>query len=155
MLYEASKYRSPFSHGQSITLRGEAIDYQTLGLPAQESKFTITMFNKCYLTIWIGTNFQTVKCQKGVPVTLHFYEDNDETKGYMSLANSVIDIDSGSMVQTIGDLSRLYPSSGQFGSAKRLRSLQIGSSTSGYYNPNMNTNSILTFNNKMLEELYV
>lgn len=154
-IYEASKYRSPFSHGQSITLRGEAIDYQTLGLPAQESKFTITMFNKCYLTIWIGTNFQTVKCQKGVPVTLHFYEDNDETKGYMSLANSVIDIDSGSMVQTIGDLSRLYPSSGQFGSAKRLRSLQIGSSTSGYYNPNMNTNSILTFNNKMLEELYV
>jgi len=41
----------------------------------------------------------------------------------MSLANSVIDIDSGSMVQAIGDLSRIYPSSGQFGSAKRLRSL--------------------------------
>ena len=154
-IYEASKYRSPFSHGQSITLRGEAIDYQTLGLPAQESKFEVTMFNKCYLTIWIGTNYQTVKCQKGVPVTLHFYEDNDETKGYMSLANSVIDIDSGSMVQAIGDLSRIYPSSGQFGSAKRLRSLQIGSSTAGYYNPNMNTNSILTFNNKMLEYLYV
>jgi len=41
----------------------------------------------------------------------------------MSLANSVIDIDSGSMVQAIGDLSLIYPSSGQFGAAKRLRSL--------------------------------
>lgn len=154
-IYDSSKYRGSFSHNQSITLRGEAIDYQTLGLPAQESKFTITMFNKCYLTIWIGTNYQTVKCEKGVPVTLHFYKDNDESKGYMSLANSVIDIDSGSMVQAIGDLSRIYPSSGQFGAAKRLRSLQIGSDTAGYYNPNMNTNSILTFNNKMLEQLYV
>ena len=154
-IYDSSKYRGSFSHNQSITLRGEAIDYQTLNLPAQESKFEITMFNKCYLTIWIGTNYQTVKCAKGVPVTLHFYEDNDPSKGYMSLANSVIDIDSGSMVQAIGDLSRIYPSSGQFGAAKRLRSLQIGSDTAGYYNPNMNTNSILTFNNKMLEYLYV
>lgn len=154
-IYDSSKYRGSFSHNQSITLRGEAIDYQTLNLPAQESKFTITMFNKCYLTIWIGTNYQTVKCAKGVPVTLHFYKDNDPSKGYMSLANSVIDIDSGSMVQAIGDLSRIYPSSGQFGAAKRLRSLQIGSDTEGYYNPNMNTNSVLTFNNKMLEYLYV
>lgn len=154
-IYDSSKYRGSFSHNQSITLRGEAIDYQTLGLPAQESKFTITMFNKCYLTIWIGTNYQTVKCTKGVPVTLYFYEDNDPSKGYMSLANSVIDIDSGSMVQAIGDLSLIYPSSGQFGAAKRLRSLQIGSDTTGYYNPNMNNNSVLTFNNKMLEYLYV
>lgn len=154
-IYDSSKYRGSLSHNQSITLRGEAIDYQTLNLPAQESKFTITMFNKCYLTIWIGTNFQTVKCEKGVPVTLYFYEDNDPSKGYMSLANSVIDIDSGSMVQAIGDLSLIYPSSGQFGNAKRLRSLQIGSDVEGYYNPNMNNNSVLTFNNKMLEYLYV
>lgn len=154
-IYDSSKYRGSLSHNQSITLRGEAIDYQTLNLPAQESKFEITMFNKCYLTIWIGTNFQTVKCEKGVPITMYFYEDNDPSKGYMSLANSVIDIDSGSMVQAIGDLSRIYPSSGQFGAAKRLRSLQIGSDTAGYYNPNMNNNSILTFNNKMLEYLYV
>ena len=154
-IYDSSKYRGSFSHNQSITLRGEAIDYQTLNLPAQESKFIITMFNKCYLTIWIGTNYQTVKCAKGVPVTINFYEGNDEANGYMSLANSVIDIDSGSMVQAIGDLSRIYPSSGQFSTAKRLRSLQIGSDTTGYYNPNMNNNSVLTFNNKMLEYLYV
>ena len=154
-IYDSSKYRGSFSHNQSITLRGEAIDYQGLGLPAQESKFTITMFNKCYLTIWIGTNYQTVKCEKEVPVTLSFYEDNDPSKGYMRLSNSVIDIDSGSMVQAIGDLSLIYPSSGQFGNAKRLRSLQIGSDVAGYYNPNMNNNSILTFNNKMLEYLYV
>ena len=154
-IYDSSKYRGSFSHNQSITLRGEAIDYQALNLPAQESKFEITMFNKCYLTIWIGTNYQTVKCEKGVPQTLYFYEDNDPSKGYMSLSNSVIDIDSGSMVQEIGDLSLIYPSSGQFAAAKRLRSLQIGSDVEGYYNPNMNNSSVLTFNNKMLEELYV
>ena len=152
-IYEASKYRSAFSQSQAITLRGEAIDNPNL--PAQESSFEVTMFNKCYLTIWIGTNYQTVKCQKGVPVTISFYENNDPAQGYLSLANSVINIDSGSMVQAIGDLSLIYPSSGQFGSAKRLRSLQIGSSVEGYYNPNMNTNSVLTFNNKMLEYLYV
>ena len=154
-IYDSSKYRGGVSHNQSITLRGEAIDYQTLNLPPQESRFEITMFNKCYLTIWIGTNYQTVKCAKGVPVTLSFYEDNDPSKGYMSLANSVIDIDSGSMVQTIGDLSRIYPSSGQFGKAKRLRSLYIGSDTAGYYNPVFGTTEALGLNNKMLEYLYV
>ena len=154
-IYDSSKYRGGFAHNQAVVLRGEAIDYQTLGLPAQESEFNITMFNKCYLTIWIGPNYQTVKCQKGVPVTISFYEDNDPSKGYMSLSNSVIEIDSGSMIQAIGDLSLIYPSSGQFATAKRLRSLQIGSDVTGYYNPNMNTNTVLTFNNRMLEYLYV
>ena len=200
-VYDSSKYRGSFSHNQSITLRGEALDYKALGLPERKSKFEITMFNKCYLTIWIGTNYETVKCEKGIPVTLSFYEKADTdnyltwmplanyVKGqevnygeiryeclqnhtaqaaqtpdittslwkpvWLSLANSVINIDSGSMVQTIGDLSLIYPSSGQFGQAKRLRSLQIGSDIEGYYNPNMNSLSALTFRNKMLEYLYV
>ena len=59
------------------------------------------------------------------------------------------------MVQTIGDLSRIYPSSGQFGRAKRLRSLHIGSSTAGYYNPVFGTSEQLGLNNQMLEYLYV
>ena len=71
------------------------------------------------------------------------------TKWTQSLQNQKVNY-MVTMIQTIGDLSLIYPSSGQFAPAKRLRSLQIGSDVAGYYNPNMNTNTVLTFNNRML-----
>jgi hypothetical protein len=93
-----------------------------------------------------------MKCNKGETVTMSF---KDNQGNPVSLSNSVINIDSGSMIQTIGDLSLLYPSSVTLGNASRLRSLQIGSDLEGYNNPNMNASSAIELNNPLLRSLYV
>ena len=155
-LYDASKYRSNFSTANSITLRGytpDDDDPSLLAVPAK-SEIAIKMYNKCYLTAHFGNNIQTQKVQKGVLTTLQFLEDGE----YMTLSDTVINVDTASMIQEIGDLAPLYPGQASFSAAIRLRSIKVGDSTAGYNNPhitNTETGTVDFGANYMLEHLEV
>ena len=156
-LYDASKYRSNYSTSNSITLRGYTPDDGDPSLEAvpAKSEISIKMYNKCYLTAHFGNNIKTQKVQKGVLTTLQFLEANNE---YMRLSDTVINVDTASMIQEIGDLAPLYPGQASFSAATRLRSIKIGDSTPGYNNPhitNTETGTVDFGANYMLEHLEV
>lgn len=156
-LYDASKYRSNFSTANSITLRGytpEDGDPSLEAVPAK-SEISVKMYNKCYLTAHFDNNIETQKAERGQLVTLRFLESNGE---YMNLSDTVIKIDTASMIQEIGDLAPLYPGQASFSAATRLRSIKIGDSTEGYNNPhitNTETGTVDFSSNYMLEHLEV
>lgn len=156
-LYDASKYRSNFSTANSITLRGytpENGDPSLEAVPAK-SEISVKMYNKCYLTAHFDNNIETQKAERGQLVTLRFLESNGE---YMNLSDTVIKIDTASMIQEIGDLAPLYPGQASFSAATRLRSIKIGDSTEGYNNPhitNTETGTVDFSTNYMLEHLEV
>jgi hypothetical protein len=167
-LYLASKYISPLSIGNMITMRGytptitenmteeqKAIIRTTLAAVPSKSEVTVTMYNKCYLTVHMGNNFLQQKVEKGVPTTLTFRERNGN---YLGLMDTVINIDTASMIQEIGDLSPLYPGQSSFGAAYRLRSIKIGSAVEGYQNLNISETETGAFDfstNAMLERLEI
>ena len=166
--YLASKYMSPRSIGDSITMRGytpqitENMDEEqrniintTLSVVPSKSEVTVTMYNKCYLTVHMGNNFLQQKVAKGVPTTLTFREKNGS---YLGLNDTVINIDTASMIQEIGDLSPLYPGQSSFGAAYRLKSIKIGSALEGYQNLNISATETGAFDfstNRMLERLEI
>ena len=211
-LYLASKYMSPLSIGNMITMRGytptitenmteeqKAIIRATLAAVPSKSEVTVTMYNKCYLTVHMGNNFLQQKVEKGVPTTLTFKEhrpnwdenitylvndkvsyqehiwvskinnninhipsENSEywelSSSYLGLMDTVINIDTASMVQEIGDLSPLYPGQSSFGAAYRLRSIKIGSAHPDYQNLNISETETGAFDfstNAMLERLEI
>ena len=211
-LYLASKYMSPLSIGNMITMRGytptitenmteeqKAIIRATLAAVPSKSEVTVTMYNKCYLTVHMGNNFLQQKVEKGVPTTLTFKEHrpnwdenitylvNDKvsyqehiwvskinnninhipsensdywelSSSYLGLMDTVINIDTASMIQEIGDLSPLYPGQSSFGAAYRLRSIKIGSAHPDYQNLNISETETGTFDfstNAMLERLEI
>lgn len=166
-LYLASKYMSPKSVNNNITLRGytpqitqnmtqeqQDIITATLAAVPSKSEVTVTMYNKCYLTVHMGNNFLQQKAQKGVPVTLTFRENGN----YLILNDTVINIDTASMIQEIGDLSPLYPGQSSFSAAYRLKSIKIGSNIEGYQNLNISATETGAFDfstNTMLERLEI
>ena len=167
-LYLASKYMSPLSIGNMITMRGytptitenmteeqKNIIRATLAAVPSKSEVTVTMYNKCYLTVHMGNNFLQRKVSKGEPTTLTFRESNGN---YLGLMDTVINIDTASMIQEIGDLSPLYPGQSSFGAAYRLRSIKIGSPIEGYQNLNISATETGAFDfstNTMLERLEI
>lgn len=167
-LYLASKYMSPTSVGNIVTLRGytptitdnmseeqKEIIRTTLAAVPPKSEVTVTMYNKCYLTVHMGNNFLQEKVEKGVPTTLTFRESNGN---YLGLMDTVINIDTASMIQEIGDLSPLYPGQSSFGPAYRLRSIKIGSNVEGYQNLNISATETGAFDfstNVLLERLEI
>lgn len=167
-LYLASKYMSPLSISNMITMRGytptitenmteeqKDIIRATLAAVPSKSEVTVTMYNKCYLTVHMGNNFLQQKVEKGVPTTLTFRERNGN---YLGLMDTVINIDTASMIQEIGDLSPLYPGQSSFGAAYRLRSIKIGSAAEGYQNLNISETETGAFDfstNTMLERLEI
>lgn len=155
-LYDASKYRSNMSTANSITLRGYTPDNGDPSLEAvpAKSELTIKMYNKCYLTAHFGDNIETTKVGKGESATLQFLENGQ----YMKLSDTVINIDTASMIQEISDLAPLYPGQASFSAATRLRYIKIGDSTPGYNNPhitNTETGTVDFGANAMLEHLEV
>ena len=155
-IYDASKYRSNQSTSNAITLRGytpAAGDPSLAAVPAK-SEISIKMYNKCYLTAHFGDNIQTQKVSKGVLTTLQFLDNGN----YMTLKDTVINIDTAPMIQEIGDLAPLYPGQASFSAATRLRSIKIGDSAQGYNNPhitNTETGTVDFGANYMLEHLEV
>ena len=152
-LYDASKYMSPLSTSNIVTLRGYTPPAGTWAGVQPKTEFQVKMYNKCYLTIHVDDAYKQVKCAKGSNNTISFYTNNDPAQGYITMNDAVIKLDTAQMIQEIGDLSCLYPGSSSFSSAKRLRVLQIGSNETGYTNPNLTSTEQLIFINPMLEEL--
>ena len=166
-LYLASKYKSPLSVNNNITLRGytpqitpnmteeeQSIITATLAAVPSKSEVTVTMYNKCYLTVHMGNHFLQQKVSKGVATTLTFRENNN----YLTLNDTVINIDTASMIQEIGDLSPLYPGQSSFGAAYRLKSIKVGSDVEGYQNLNISATETGAFDfstNTMLERLEI
>jgi len=167
-LYLASKYMSPRSVGNIVTLRGYTptitndMDEETkeiirtsLSVVPSKSEVSVKMYNKCYVTVHMGNNHLHEKAQKGELKTLVFREKNGN---YLGLNDTVINIDTASMIQEIGDLSPLYPGQSSFGAAYRLRSIKIGSNIEGYQNLNISDTEQGTFDfstNSMLERLEI
>ena len=142
--YESSKYRGIACTSQNVTIRAYTPSVWTGVQPKSELK--IKMYNKMYIVVKIDQIFKSVKAERGQLYTIDFSDIG-------TLNDTVINLYTAQMIQEIGDLSPLYPGHCSFALASRLRSLQIGSSVSGYSNTNLED---LAFdNNPMLEYLYV
>lgn len=142
--YDASKYRGTASTVQNVTIRGYTPDNWT-GVEPQ-SKIAIKMYNKCYILIKAASTYKSVKAERGQIYTVDFSD-----VGYLN--DTEINLYTAQMIQEIGDLSPLYPGYCNFANATRLRSLQVGSTVSGYSNTNLENLDFGT--NPMLEYLYV
>lgn len=152
-LYDSSKYRGNVSTSQNINFR--AYTPATWSGVMPKSEFTITMYNKMYLSVDVGTTaLDPIKIEKGVPYTLNFAgreTSDDEVEG--ALNNTLIAINTAPMIQSVSGMEQLYPDTCVFSYATRLRELTIGSTATGYSNTFLKTLSL--DNNTMLERLYV
>ena len=105
------------------------------------------MYNKMYISIDDGTTeIAAVKAEKGVPTTIDF-------SGKSVTGNTLISLNTASMLQSISGLEQLYSDTANFSAAVRLKKLTIGSLAEGYQNALFNTLSLSK--NTLLEELYV
>lgn len=110
-------------------------------------EITITMYNKMYISMDVGTTaLAPIKAARATPVTIDF------SSGGM-LNNTLIAINTASMIQAISGLEQLYPDTCVFSAATRLRELKIGSEEQGYENTFLR--SLALDNNRMLERLEV
>jgi len=144
-LYDSSKYRGTVSTSQSVNFRAYT-PTQWAGVPPKK-EVTITMYNKMYISIDDGTTqLATIKAERGVPVTIDF-------SGSSETGNTLIALNTASMLQSISGLEQLYSDTCNFSAAIRLKELTIGSLAPGYQNALFNTLSLS--NNVLLERLYV
>lgn len=144
-LYDSSKYRGTASTSQNVNFRAYTPNSWAGVRPKGE--ITVTMYNKMYISIDAGTTaLAPIKAERGVPITINF-----STGG--TLNNTLIVINTASMVQAISGMEQLYPDTCVFSMAYRLRELTIGSTATGYQNTFLRTLSL--DNNIMLEKLYV
>lgn len=142
-LYDASKYRGNASTSQQIGIRGYTPSVWTGVEP--RSELTVKMYNKIYAVLSVGGRYFSQKLAKGQYYTFDF-------SSVGALNDSEIYLYSAPMLQEISGLAQLYPGYVSFSNAIRLRSLAVGSTVTGYQNPNL---EYLTLgNNGMLEYLY-
>lgn len=119
----------------------------SLGGIEPKGEITITMYNKMYISLDVGTTkLAPIKVEKGVPTVIDFSSGG-------RLNNTLITINSAPMVQSISGLEQLYPDTCVFSMATRLRELTIGSTAQGYSNSFLR--SLALENNILLERLYV
>lgn len=144
-LYDSSKYRGTASTSQNVNFRAYTPNSWAGVRPKGE--ITVTMYNKMYISIDAGTTaLAPIKAERGVPITINF-----STGG--TLNNTLIVINTASMIQAISGMEQLYPDTCVFSMAYRLRELTLGSTATGYQNTFLRTLSL--DNNIMLEKLYV
>jgi len=151
-IYDSSKYRGTSCTVQNVNFRGYYPSKWSGITDAQwnelkpKAEIKLKMYNKCYINISIDGTIYREKAERGTTYTIDFSQQS-------KLNDTVINIYSAQMIQEIGDISRLYPGTPNFANAVRLRSLTIGSPTSGYRNSNLT--GVTLGNNSMLEYLYV
>lgn len=144
MYYMASQYMGTACTSKSITMRGYTPT--TWSGVEPKSEVTVMMYNKGYIVVQIGDVYKQLKAEKGKYYTIAFSDSG-------SMNDTVINIHGANLVQAIGDISCLYVGRTDFANASRLRSIQIGSTASGYSNPNLTAVSFGA--NTMLEYLYI
>lgn len=151
-IYDSSKYRGTSCTVQNINFRGyypsrwDGLTNEQWELLQPKAEIKLKMYNKCYINVSIDGTIYRQKANRGTLYTIDF---SNQSK----LNDTVINIYSAQMIQEIGDISRLYPGTPNFANAVRLRSLTIGSPTTGYTNSNLT--GVTLGNNSMLEYLYV
>lgn len=151
-IYDSSKYRGTSCTVQNVNFRGyypsrwEGLTNEQWAALMPKAEIDLKMYNKCYINVSIDGTIYRTKADRGQTYTIDF---SNQAK----LNDTVINIYSAQMIQEIGDMSRLYPGTPNFANATRLRSLTVGSPTTGYRNSNLT--SITFGNNKMLENLYL
>lgn len=152
--YDASKYMGELAVNDFIRIRAASpSDAEEQGVTDIDYEIPLTMYNKCYVLVGMNSNstFYNVKAQKDEVVTIDI--ERDFGVQIDGLTECIIAIDTASMIQTIGDVSLLYPKEYALSRAYRVRSATVGSSDEGYNNP---MPLVLNFeNNTMLEELNV
>lgn len=118
-----------------------------LGGVEPSGTLTVTMYNKMYISVNVGTTaWAPIKAAKNVPVTIDF------SRGSL-LNNTMIVVNTASMIQAISGMEHLYADTCVFSAATRLRELSLGSNDIGYENTFLKSLSL--DNNTMLERLYV
>ena len=142
--YMASQYMGTACTSRTITLRGYTPS--TWSGVEPKSQVQVTLYNKGYVVVQVGSVFKRIKADKGQMYTVTFTDSGD-------MNDTVINIHGANNVQAIGDISCLYVGSSDFSAATRLRSLQIGSTETGYRNDNLTEIGFGT--NRMLENLYI
>ena len=144
-LYDSSKYRGTTSTSQNINFRSYTPN--TWAGVEPKSELTISMYNKMYLSMDVGTTaLAPIKLERGQPYTVNFASAG-------MLNNTLIAINTAPMIQTISGLEQLYPDTCVFSAASRLRELTIGSTATGYQNTFLKSLSLS--NNTMLERLNI
>ena len=144
-LYDSSKYRGSTSTSQNINFR--AYTPSTWSGVRPKGELTVTMYNKMYISVDVGTTaLAPIKAERGVPTTIDFSTGTN-------INNTLIVVNTASMIQAISGLEQLYPDTCVFSMAYRLRELTLGSDAEGYSNTFLRTLSL--DNNIMLERLYV
>lgn len=139
--YYASKYVSDYCTMQKITLRG-------YGGTFSSASATIKMYIDCYVVVTSTSNNVIYKerVKRGVQCDATFTTVGSlqETELYFCTAPMIIEL---------SGLAGLYCKYNDFSMATNLQRLEIGSSVTGYSNPNLESLTIGT--NKMLEYLDV
>ena len=144
-LYDSSKYRGTVSTSQNVNFRAYTPNIWAGVEPKGE--ITVTMYNKMYISLDAGTTaLAPIKASRGVPVTINFSSGG-------TLNNTLIAINTASMIQAISGMEQLYPDTCVFSAATRLKELKIGSDAEGYENTFLRT--LALGNNTMLERLEV
>lgn len=144
--YYASKYVSSFCTSQNIMVRGNTpTTWQGV---APQNKATLSMYINCYIVV-ASTSYNVVaktKAARGQSYVMDFSSIGSmgETELYFCTAP---------MITELSGLAHLYFKQNNFAMGTNLQRLEIGSSVSGYTNPNLENLTI--GNNKMLEYLDV
>ena len=144
--YYASKYVSDFCTSQNIMVRGNTpTEWEGV---EPENTATLAMYINCYIVV-ASTSYNVVaktKAQRGIS-----YEMDFSTIGQMG--ETELYFCTAPMITELSGLEHLYFKQNNFSMGTNLQRLGIGSSVSGYTNPNLENLTI--GNNKMLEYLDV
>lgn len=95
--------------------------------------------------------YLNVKYNTSPPIKVRAVPNVEYTIEYDSDLADIIEIYSASCIKSIGDLSPLYLTNGDFGNASKIRELKLGSDVSGYDNTNVMTLGLGA--NKLLTKL--
>ena len=160
LTYMASQYMGTYCTSDSITVRAytpgvsedmtpaeAAIINATIAAVPPVAAVQVMLYNKGYIVVEVASVMKRLKAEKGVMYTIDFSESSS------AMNDTVVNIHGAANVRAIGDMSPLYIKFCNFSKAKRLRSLQIGSLTTGY--KNIGLESVGFESNPMLEELFI
>ena len=144
--YMASKYQSSVasSDQNSIVIRCGSLP---AGKPVVTPNYSLTLvpYDYMYLNVEYKTGVvQVPVTEPGKPVTVPFSGTDTD----------IIKIYSGYSIESLGDLSPIYPRTIAAGVASKLKELNVGNSTPGYNNPFLTT---LTTSdaNRLLEKINI
>ena len=132
-------YENPSVEANTATIRAYTPSEWTGVQPS--STITVTTYTDLWLNYKSGSFPGKVRCTGGVPVTI--------TLGTVTMNDTENYIRSCDLVQSLGDISNLYPGYVDVSKCKRMAEAIVGSSVAGYVNSNLTSFNVA--NAKALE----